>query len=237
MTEPSKLAADGVSWWRRPWVAPLALGALIFLAFSLPPYLTLDPERTRVPAPDGFSAHYGLLVVHIMFGTVALVTTCLQVWPWLRRHKPAAHRMSGRIYVFGGVLPAAVLSLPIGALSLAGPITRVSSVLLAVLWLGTTIAGYRMARQRRFREHRRWMIRSFALTTSIVMNRVWQWAVDSAMSPFLETTFAGNEAWMAESVNGTAAWLSWTVNLMIAEWWLDRQKRPQRQARKVAVRV
>ena len=33
--------------------------------------------------------------------------------------------------------------------------------------------GLRMARQRRLVEHRRWMIRSFALTMSIITNRVW----------------------------------------------------------------
>jgi len=31
-------------WWRRPWVAPLALATLVFLSFSVPRYAALDPE-------------------------------------------------------------------------------------------------------------------------------------------------------------------------------------------------
>jgi len=31
-------------------------------------------------------------VAHILFGSVALVTACLQIWPWLRRTHPTVHR-------------------------------------------------------------------------------------------------------------------------------------------------
>ena len=45
--------------------------------------------------------------------------------------------------------------------------------MLGLLWLVTGLAGYRAARQRRFADHRRWMLRSVALTWSIVANRGW----------------------------------------------------------------
>jgi hypothetical protein len=210
------------TWWRRPWIAPLMFIAVVFIAVSVPRYLTLDPGRSLVPQPRGFTLHYPLLVAHVVFASVAMLTCCFQVWPWFRRRYPAAHRTMGRVYVLGGVLPAGVLGLTIGAVSPFGPMIRVSNVLLAVLWLSFTITGLRMARQRRLIEHRRWMIRSFALTMSIITNRVWGVIATIVLVPQLPTTFGGSEASMAQTIAGLAGWLGWVVPLLVAEWWLER---------------
>jgi len=78
------------AWWRRPWVIPLFVAATGFLVYQLPPWLTFDPNRSRIPLK--FPLHYWLIVGHVLFGTVALVTMCLQMWPWLRRRYPVVHR-------------------------------------------------------------------------------------------------------------------------------------------------
>jgi hypothetical protein len=210
-------------WWRRPWIAPLATISVLFVAFSIPPYLSLDPRLSRVPQPDNFAAHYPILVGHVLFGSVALLTACLQIWPWLRQRHPAVHRRIGRVYVFAGVLPAGTMALTIGAFSPFGPLVRVSNVLLASLWLTCTITGYRMVRRRRYVEHRRWMVRSFALTASIITNRIWGVIAFLVLSPRLETTFQGNETMLAWTIAGIAAWLGWVVPLLMAEWWLERR--------------
>ncbi|MFC4063264.1 DUF2306 domain-containing protein [Planomonospora corallina] len=193
-----------------------------FAAFSLPPYLSLDPSLSRVPAPEGFELYYPLLVAHVLFGAVALLTCWLQVWPRFRRRHPVAHRRIGRVYVLGGVLPAGVLGLVIGALSPFGPMNQVSNVILSALWLAFTVAGFRAARRRRFAEHRRWMVRSFALTVSIITNRVWGALAAVVLSPRLETAFGGSEVALMQAVSGLAAWLGWTTTLLLAEWWLER---------------
>ena len=213
------------AWWRRPWTLPLAAVAVAFVAFSLPPYLSLDPARSRVPQPPGFPLHFPLLVAHVVFGSVALLTACAQVWPWLREHHPQVHRAVGRVYVFGGVLPAGLLALPVGALSPFGPVARVSNVLLGSLWLAITITGYRRARQRRYVEHRRWMVRSFALTASIITNRVWAVIAYFTLAPHLDTLFQGNETMLSWTIAGLATWLGWVLTLLAAEWWLERDAR------------
>ena len=155
------------------WIVPMAIVFVAFVAFSLPPYLTFDPSQSRLPPyRDGFPLFYPLLVTHIIFGSVALLAGTMQVWPWFRGRYPAIHRMIGRVYLFGGVLPAGITVLGVAPLSSTGFVSQVGNTMLALLWLPVTIAGYRMARQRRFVEHREWMIRSFALTTSIVVNRL-----------------------------------------------------------------
>lgn len=217
-------------WWRRPWIFPLAAVVVIFLAFSLPPYLSLDPARSRVPAgPVLGVAHFWTLVPHVLFGSVALSTAVLQIWPWFRRRHRVAHRRIGRVYVFGGVLPAGVAALVVGVFTPYGPVTRASDIMLAVLWMACTVAGWRMARQRRFGDHRRWMIRSFALTASIISNRIWGAVVFIALSPQIDATFHGDTKLFTWIVSGTAAWLGWTIPLLVAQWWLERDRSPARR--------
>jgi uncharacterized membrane protein YozB (DUF420 family) len=154
---------------RFPWRwAALSLLTVAFLVFSLPPYTTLDPAHARLPAPVGVPWYYPALVAHIAFGSIALVTACLQLWPRLRARRPAAHRWSGRVYVFAGAIPGGLVVLTITGFGIWGANQRTANTLLAVLWLVTTVAGYRAARRRRFAEHREWMVRSTALAFSIV---------------------------------------------------------------------
>ncbi|MGY2011552.1 DUF2306 domain-containing protein [Nocardia gipuzkoensis] len=198
-----------------------------FVAFSLPPYLTLDPARSRVPDP-GFAPHYPMLVVHVVCGSMAILTCGFQIWPRFRRKYPAAHRMLGRWYVFVGVIPAGLAGLVVGATSPFGPVARVSNVMLATLWLITTVTGWRMARRRRFVEHRRWMIRSFALTLSIILNRILGGVLLLILDPQLATTFHGDEELLTQTIAGIGTWLGWTLSLLTAEWWLERGFRPPR---------
>ncbi|MFB9566559.1 DUF2306 domain-containing protein [Saccharopolyspora hordei] len=212
-----------VRWWRRPWVGPLALVAVLFLVYSLPPYLTGDPALSRVQVPSGGVVHYPLLVGHVLFGAVAMLTCCFQVWPAFRARSPRAHRLIGRVYVVAGVLPASVLAVPVALFAPFGPVAAVSNVLLGLLWFGCTVAGWRAARQRRFRQHRRWMVRSFVLTMSIVTNRLWGPVWTVVLAPQLPTTFGGDEAFFGATVAGLTTWTGWVLPLLACQWWLDRR--------------
>ncbi len=223
--ERSSASPPLTRWWRRPWIAPLALVIAAFLIFSLPPYLALDPSRSRIPPPPDFPAYYPLLVAHVLCGSIALVCVVFQVWPWFRNRHRTAHRRIGRTYVLAGVLPAGIVGLILAVQTPFGPVLRVSSVLMALLWLGCTATGFAMARRRRFAEHRRWMIRSFALTTSIILNRFVAVATYLALHPRLDTAFGGSDTWFVQVTAGITGWLSWTLALLAAEWWLERSPR------------
>src|ERR1041384_5632022 len=121
-------AGPGGGWWRRPWIAPLGLLALAFLAFSVPPYLTGDRTQARVQQPD-FAWHYPVLAAHVVIASVAMITCVFQVWPWFRQRHPSAHRMMGRIYVFGGVLPAGAAALAIAVITPFGPAAMASGLI------------------------------------------------------------------------------------------------------------
>lgn len=209
---------------QRLWLPPLIVLSVTFLAFSLPRYLGFDPARSLIPPRPDYPLHYPLLVGHILCGSVALVTGCLQVWPWLRNHYPLAHRWTGRIYLFGGVFPGGVMVLGVAPVSSTGFFSSVGNTMLGVLWLFTSFAGYRTARRRRYADHRAWMVRGFALTFSIVMNRAWLALLLLTLGPFTETWFGGDEAAMTRAAAGASVWLSWVVNLLVAEWWLLRRR-------------
>jgi hypothetical protein len=215
------------TWWRRPWIGPLALVVLVFLAFSLPPYLALDPAESRVPQPDGFPTHYWFLVAHVIFGSIAMIGAVLQIWPWLRRTHPVVHRNAGRAYVFAGVLPSGLMALTIGSQSPFGPATRFSDVLAAVLWIGCTVAGWRAVRDRRFGDHRKWMIRSVVLTFSIIVNRLISPIAMIVLAPQIPTTFGGSELAYSQSVGAISAWGGLAFALIVSQLILER--RPARK--------
>jgi len=214
---------DG-QWWRPLWMTPLAVVVVAFIVFSAPPYLSFDPARSRVPQTEGFAPHYPLLVAHVVFASVAMVTGCFQIWPWFRRRYVTAHRVMGRVYVLGGVVPAGLMGLIIGAVSPFGPVIRASNVLLALVWLTCTMAGFRMARQGRFVEHRRWMTRSVALTLSVITNRIWAVIFTIVLLPQLPTTFGGNETLMVQTIAGLSGWLGWVIPLLVTEWWIVERR-------------
>ncbi|MER5262137.1 DUF2306 domain-containing protein [Actinosynnema sp. NPDC002837] len=224
-TAPRAAAPDRArAWWRRPWIAPLMTVAAVFLAFSVPPYLTFDPSLSRLRPPEGDDLYYPLLVGHVLFGAVAMVTACFQVWPSFRASHPRGHRITGRIYVFAGVLPAGVLGLYIGWHTAAGPSVRVANLVGSALWVAVTIMGLRMARRRRYGEHRRWMSRSFALSMSITLSRVVTIIATIVLMPQLDTTFKGSRELLQYSSASIGVWLSPLLLLLITDWVLERRK-------------
>lgn len=212
-----------MTWFRKPWVGPLAFVVVAFVAFSLPPYLTGDRAQARVQSDWG--PHYPLLVMHVVFASVAIITCVVQIWPWFRGRFPVWHRRIGRVYVWAGVLPAGLSGLVIGAMTPFGPVAMVSTLLMAPLWLLFTWLAWRAARQRQFRDHRKWMIRSFALTVSIITNRIW------GMVAFLAFADRVPEAELPFVIAGIATWAGWTVPLLISQWWLERKPRRREPVR------
>jgi uncharacterized membrane protein YozB (DUF420 family) len=235
---PAKL--DGglfASWWPRLWPALLVLLTVIFIALALPPYLTFDASRSRIPPPADIPAYYPLLVMHIGFASIAMLAGSLQIWTGLQRRYLTAHRLIGRVYVFAGVLPAGIVGRAIGSISPFGPVLRASNIVLATLWLTCTVIGFRMGRRRRFEQHRRWMIRSFVLTLSIITNRVWAAIFASALAPQLFTTFGGNELLLVQTIAGLSGWLGWVLPLLVVEWWLLERVERNTSARTAPLQV
>jgi len=200
--------------------ALLAVVATAFVALSLSRYLAFDPARSRVELGP---VVFPLLVAHVFFGSIAMLTAVFQLWPRFRERFPAVHPIAGRVYIFAGVLPAGALALVVACYSPFGPVARASNLIFAAVWLGATLAGWRAVRRGDSRSHRRWMIRSTVLTFSILTNRLWGPVAFILLEPQLATTFHGDETFFAWTIAGLSTWLGWTLPLLITEVLLERE--------------
>lgn len=148
------------------------------------------------------------LALHAALAGTALIIGPFQFLPAVRKRR-GLHRALGKVYVASGLVSGlAGLILAFG--STAGPIAGLGFGALAVAWILCTGQAWRMAQARRFDDHRRWMIRSFALTFSAVTLRLYL-----PLSQIMGIEFL--YAYRA------IAWLAWVPNLMVAETYLRRE--------------
>ncbi|MFC5064253.1 DUF2306 domain-containing protein [Actinomycetospora atypica] len=203
----------GASWWRRAWIAPLAALVVAALVYIWAYYITFDPRTATVDLPADQPLKYPVVLAHIVFGTVAMTTVVLQVWPWFRRRHPQAHRWAGWLYVVGGVAPSAALAavlLP----TLAAPtwFALASRVTLEVLWVATTALGVVAGRRRNYIAHRWFMLSSFALTMDAVSSRL----VKVVLTPLYPDVIGATTFLLI------VGWGGWLLNLVGVQLWLLR---------------
>ena len=147
------------------------------------------------------------LAIHAAAAATALLVGAFQFIPALRRSP--AHRWMGRVYAVG-CLVGGVSGLRLAFGTTAGAFAGIGFGLLAVCWITTTLQAWRYARERNLAEHRKWMIRSFALTFAAVTLRLYL-----PIAPALGYDFMVGYR--------LTAWVSWLPNLMAVELWMRRR--------------
>lgn len=193
---------------RSPVLLVLAAAVVFNLIYALPRYLQFNPKLSRVPLDPAFPLQFPVLVLHVVVGNIALVTLFIQLVPWVRRRFPVVHRISGRLYVFAGALPASVLALVLLPFS-TQPEDNLGLATMAVLWVITALLGLRAARRRDYLEHRRWMYYSFALALGTSWGRV--------LLLFL-TPGVSIPAWVFFDIS---SWLGWVFSLVVVYWYVE----------------
>jgi uncharacterized membrane protein len=182
-------------------------------------YVSFNPALATVDLPKGQPWKYTVLIIHIMSGSVGLITGALQLWPWLRRNHPEFHKMIGRIYFFGGAFPAiATAFILFSILRGQGTVGRWA---LAILWLIASVSALVKARQGNWIEHRRYVIFAYALNLDAFTVRAYFWIMPKLFGSHIETygTF-----WEV------AGWCGWMTNLVVAFWWVQRTEPKLRAA-------
>ena len=158
--------------------------------------------------------------LHRIGGVVYIVIGLSQFSKGFRKRKPHLHRTLGKVFLLLS------LALGIGGIAMsifvpaAGLQETVPTVLFACLFIFFTIKAYQTARQKRFLEHREWVIRNFALGMGVATIRVFA----AAFINFSPLTI--------EEVVVTTFWLGWTTNMILAEAWI-LSTRPKARKRKV----
>lgn len=154
--------------------------------------------------------------MHIGGGGLALALAPWQFASPLRNRWPLIHRFMGRLYVLA-IMVGGSGGLVMASRSDAGPIAQVGFGLLAILWLTTTSVAFILAWRRKIAAHRRWMIRSTALTLAAVTLRIYIPFSMMVLNPRFGIEF--------ETAYIAIAWACWVPNLLIAELYLRRDRR------------
>lgn len=201
----------------------IALFSAGIVVSFVPRYLGFDASDARVGIRTDVPFHYPVLAVHAITAGLALLLGPLQFSARLRRRAPRAHRVVGRVYV-PAVLVAGLAGMVVAVLTTSGPIAATSFVLLDGYWVGTTIAGYRAVRARRFRSHERWMRRSFAGTFSAVTLRLWLGILIAVQLPLLGPLYHGSFGHLFSTAYVASSVLAWIPNLLVMELYLRRHR-------------
>jgi len=204
---------DAVTGWTLKTTASVVLFGLLLLfsleigIVSLLKYFTDSMEAPPPVLGNAFARPF--LLVHVVAGVVALVLVPLQLVPAIRARWPSIHRANGRIYAIACAIAApAGFMLALG--TFAGPVAAVGFAIPALLWPVFTAIGIRAAITGDFDQHRRWMLRSFAICANAITLRI---LLPLAM-------IAGYEFTPAYRV---IAWLGWIINLVAVELMLRRR--------------
>lgn len=144
-----------------------------------------------------------LLLMHVSAAPVALAVGAFQFMPRIRRNHRALHRWLGRLYAVA-ILVGGIGAMGISLNAIGGLWAQVGFSALGIAWMGSTAIAIWMAMNKRFAEHRVWMLRSFALTFSAVTLRLQLVGFEISGLPYEQSS-----VWLA--------FTCWVPNLVVAE--------------------
>ena len=131
-------------------------------------------------------------LTHMVVAPLALLIGPFQFIPSLRARAPRLHRYAGRLYVASCVI-AGIAGFATALHASGGPVAGWGFGTLAVLWVATTVAGWRAAVQRRFELHRLLMRLSYAMSFGAVTLRL-QIPIGFALG---YSSYSGMSVWLA----------------------------------------
>jgi uncharacterized membrane protein len=185
------------------WVTVYAL----YVYAALPMGNAVAPGM-RQPFRDNALAVY----LHVFGASIAPVIGLVQLSGRLRRRWPQLHRWLGRYYLVVCVLIGGVAGLWLGLHAYGGWSTRAAFIVAALLWLASGQLAFLAIRKGDVTGHSEWMLRNVAMSLGAVTLRL-NMALAQVVLGF---TFDQSYPFIA--------WLSFTPNLLVAEWLLRRRR-------------
>lgn len=121
------------------------------------------------------------------------------------------HRNMGKIYIFLILIFAAPSGIYMGIFANGGLYSKISFILLGILWWVSTFRAYQLAIKKKFTEHKQWMWRSFAFTLSAITLRIWKVIIVYLFHP------------NPMDVYQIIAWLGWIPNILLIEYLITKK--------------
>lgn len=168
--------------------------------------IQFDVAFLRIKQDEIALVHYQwAFFTHVYTSIVVLIAGIFQFSNYVRTRYPVIHKNLGKVYVGLTLLLASPSGLVMGYYANGDIYSRISFMLLAVLWFYFTYKAFRHIKQGQFELHRKFMLRSFALTMSAISLRLIKWGLVSTLElPPMDTY-------------KIVAWAGWVVNLAVLE--------------------
>jgi hypothetical protein len=187
-------------------LALVATVAVAFVVMAALPYFRVTPEQFR-----GYWPRRWWLLMHIVTGTVALLSGPVQLALGLARRRWDLHRLLGAVYI-ASVALSAVAAYYLAIHTGFGWVFGTGLAGLATAWLVTTGLAVAAIRRRLYDQHKDWMLRSYVVTTAFVIFRAFFLALGTAGVGTVTERLAA------------ASWFCWAVPLLVFEAVLQGRK-------------
>lgn len=143
--------------------------------------------------------------LHISSSLLVLLFGWLQFVKVIIEKTPKFHRLLGKIYLLLVLILCAPSGLIMGIYANGGLWSKLSFVIISVLWWSFTFAAYLQIRKGNIEKHIHYMVRSYALTLSALTLRLYVLVLPHYF------------ILPAKEMYTLVAWLSWIPNLILAE--------------------
>lgn len=164
----------------------------------------LNPNFTKGFLSDKekiFFLYRPFLYAHMFFAPIALITGLFQ----FSFRKSKIHRVVGKIYVTSILGFAAPSALFMAFFAIGGITSVINFILLSILWFWFTLKAFQLIRIGNIDEHKTFMTRSFILTNSAVLLRIFSYF--NHHFNFVDVITGYN----------IIVWISWLPGLLIFE--------------------
>lgn len=195
------------------WTIIVVLASVVLL-FAATRFITDLPlvASSTTPHPLSFEFRYvsypWLAYGHIVPSIVFLLLAPIQLWRGFRNRHLKWHRRIGRVAILAGLL-SGIFAVVFGFfLSYGGALEAGAAVLFGIWFIAALSIAYRAIRRRDVRNHRRWMIRAYAVALAVGTVRLWIGLLTAVGILELRDAF------------GVAFWLSFAMHVVAAELWL-----------------
>ncbi len=158
-----------------------------------------------------YAEHPRLGLLHLIPGLIFVTLAPLQFITRIRQGHIAFHRGMGRVIASCGIIsgliavPIAFMLPPFGGIG-----TQAAAVFFGIIFLFSLVRAVQQIRRKEIASHREWMIRAFSLAMGAASVRIF------FIGPLHLITGLG-----FEEVFATSFWLGFSVNLVVAEIWIN----------------
>ena len=180
---------------------------------AIPYFQSIDTGILRTKPASRSALYLVFFYIHISGGLLGMLLGPFQFISSWRKRFPKLHRWLGTAY-FVGIFSSGLAGVIIAPFAMGGGIVQTGFFVLGLVWLSVTGMGLRTLLRGQYQAHGQWMIRSYALTFAAIPQRTLLLFALFTPIPFLD-------------IYRLSAWLPWIMQLILAQWIIQRHKHPK----------